>query len=95
MSIKNNKNKYYKILKQLKNYKDKDFTFSSGHILGSMCTQPHPIAKKAYLEFLETNLGDPELFPGTRNIESKYLSFVSNLLNAPKNSNWSNWQWRI
>ncbi len=84
MSIKINKNKYYKILKQLKNYKDKDFTFSSGHILGSMCTQPHPIAKKAYLEFLETNLGDPELFPGTRNIESKYLSFVSNLLNAPK-----------
>lgn len=82
--MKINKNKYYKILKQLKNYKDKDFTFSSGHILGSMCTQPHPIAKKAYLEFLETNLGDPELFPGTRNIESKYLSFVSNLLNAPK-----------
>jgi tyrosine decarboxylase/aspartate 1-decarboxylase len=84
MKIKINKNKYYKILKQLKNYKDKDSTFSSGHILGSMCTQPHPIAKKAYLEFLETNLGDPELFPGTRNIESKYLSFVSNLLNAPK-----------
>jgi tyrosine decarboxylase/aspartate 1-decarboxylase len=84
MKIKINKNKYYKILKQLKNYKDKDFTFSSGHILGSMCTQPHLIAKKAYLEFLETNLGDPELFPGTRNIESKYLSFVSNLLNAPK-----------
>ena len=84
MKIKINKNKYYKILKQLKNYKDKDFTFSSGHILGSMCTQTHPIAKKAYLEFLETNLGDPELFPGTRNIESKYLSFVSNLLNAPK-----------
>jgi len=84
MKIKINKNKYYKILKQLKNYKDKDFTFSSGHILGSMCTQPHPIAKKAYLEFLETNLGDPELFPGTRNIELKYLSFVSNLLNAPK-----------
>ena len=59
MKIKINKNKYYKILKQLKNYKDKDFTFSSGHILGSMCTQTHPIAKKAYLEFLETNLGDP------------------------------------
>ena len=86
MNIKINKNKYYKILKQLQNYKNKDFTFSSGHILGSMCTQPHPIAKKAYLEFLETNLGDPELFPGTREIESKYISFVSNLLNAPKTS---------
>jgi len=84
MNTKINKNKYYKILKQLRNYKDKDFTFSSGHILGSMCTQAHPIAKKTYLEFLETNLGDPELFPGTRKIESKYVSFVSNLLNAPK-----------
>jgi len=84
MNIKINKNKYLKILKQLQNYKDKDFTFSSGRILGSMCTQPHPIAKKAYLEFLETNLGDPELFPGTRKIESEYISFISNLLNAPK-----------
>ncbi|OGS40868.1 MAG: tyrosine decarboxylase MnfA [Euryarchaeota archaeon RBG_13_31_8] len=84
MNIKINENKYFKILNQLQNYKDKDFTFSSGRILGSMCTQPHPIAKKAYLEFLETNLGDPELFPGTSKIESQYLSFISNLLNAPK-----------
>ena len=84
MNVKINKNKYYKILKQLQTFKEKDFTFSSGRILGSMCTQPHPIAKKAYIEFLETNLGDPELFPGTRKIELKYISFISNLLNAPK-----------
>jgi tyrosine decarboxylase/aspartate 1-decarboxylase len=84
MNIEINKNKYNKIIKQLQNYKVKDFTYSSGHILGSMCTQPHPIAKKAYLEFLETNLGDPELFPGTKKIESEYISFISNLLNAPK-----------
>jgi len=86
MNTKINKNKFSKILNQLKNYKDKDFNFSSGRILGSMCTQPHPIAKKAYLEFLETNLGDPELFPGTKKIESEYISFVSSLLNAPKSS---------
>jgi tyrosine decarboxylase/aspartate 1-decarboxylase len=36
------------------------------------------------LEFLETNLGDPELFPGTRKIESEYISFIKNLLNAQK-----------
>ncbi len=84
MNTKINKNKYYKILKQLQSFKEKDFTFSSGRILGSMCTQPHPIAKKAYIEFLETNLGDPELFPGTRKIELEYISFISNLLNAPK-----------
>ena len=75
-----------KILSELKKYREKDFTFSSGHILGSMCTQPHPIAKDAYLKFLETNLGDPELFPGTREIENKLISFFLNLLNAPKNA---------
>jgi tyrosine decarboxylase/aspartate 1-decarboxylase len=49
-----------------------------------MCTQPHNIAKEAYLKFLETNLGDPELFPGTKEIEIKLTIFISDLLNAPK-----------
>jgi tyrosine decarboxylase/aspartate 1-decarboxylase len=81
----NNLDKQKNILKNLEKYRKKDFTFSSGHILGSMCTQPHPIAKKAYMKFLETNLGDPDLFPGTSEIESKYIQFVSKMLNAPKN----------
>ena len=86
--MKNNKkqNKYHKIIKDLEKYHSQDFTFSSGRILGSMCTQPHPIAKKAYMKFLETNLGDPQLFPGSKEIEVKYLSFISKLLNAPKNA---------
>jgi len=79
-------NKSQDVLKELEKYRKKDFTFSSGRILGSMCTQPHPIAKKAYMRFLETNLGDPGLFPGSREIESKYVSFISDLLNAPKSS---------
>ena len=74
------------ILNELEKLKQKDYSFSSGQILGSMCTSPHPIAKKAYLEFLETNLGDPELFPGTKEIESRLIDFISNLLHAPKNS---------
>jgi len=81
-----NRKKQEKILMDLHKLKNKDFTFSNGHILGSMCTQPLPIAKKAYIDFLETNLGDPELFPGTKEIESKVLDFILNLLNAPKNS---------
>jgi len=74
------------ILNELERYRAKDFTFSSGHILGSMCTQPHPIAEKAYMNFLATNLGDPDLFPGTKQLESKYISFLKKLLNAPKNA---------
>jgi len=78
------KKRHENILKELDKYKERDFTFASGHILGSMCTQPHPIAKEAYFRFLETNLGDPELFPGTREIESELISFISSLLNSPK-----------
>jgi len=74
------------ILKELDSFKKRDYSFSNGHILGSMCTQPHPIAKEAYIKFLETNLGDPELFPGTKQIESKLIQFIKELLNAPKNA---------
>jgi len=75
-----------KILEKLKQQREKDFSFSKGNILGSMCTQPYPIAKKAYMMFLETNLGDPLLFPGSKEIEKKYIDFLKKLLNAPRNS---------
>jgi tyrosine decarboxylase/aspartate 1-decarboxylase len=80
------KKKREKIFKDLKNYQQRDFSFSSGHILGSMCTQPHPIAREAYIQFLETNLGDPKLCPGTKEIESRFIAFISTLLHAPKKS---------
>jgi len=86
MEPKNKRNIRYRILQELNGYREKDFTFASGHILGSMCTQPHPIAKEAYVKFLETNTGDPELFPGTKEIEFKVIKFISELLNAPKTS---------
>lgn len=76
--------KRQKILDELTRMQQHDFSFSSGHILGSMCTVPHPIAREVYLRFLETNLGDPELCPGTKEIESRYLTFISKLLHAPK-----------
>ncbi|VVB59339.1 L-aspartate/L-glutamate decarboxylase [uncultured archaeon] len=81
-----NKKKEKKIFKELVSFQQRDFCFSSGHILGSMCTQPHPIAREAYIQFLETNLGDPELCPGTKEIESRFIAFISKLLHAPKTS---------
>jgi len=75
--------KKQKIFEELTRLQQHDFCFSSGRILGSMCTVPHPIARDAYLQFLETNLGDPELCPGTKEIESRYLAFISRLLHAP------------
>jgi len=79
------KNSEY-ILKELEEHRKKDFHFSEGKILGSMCTNPHPIAKKAMIKFYDTNPGDPKLFTGTKEIEKKYIQFLKNLLNAPKDS---------
>jgi tyrosine decarboxylase/aspartate 1-decarboxylase len=78
--------KKQKIFHELTRLQKRDFCFSRGHILGSMCTVPHPIAQEAYMQFLETNLGDPELCPGTKEIESRYIAFISQLLHAPKTS---------
>jgi tyrosine decarboxylase/aspartate 1-decarboxylase len=81
--IQQNLDREKEIIKELKNFQLKDFHFDSGRILGSMCSDPHPIAKKAYEMFLDTNLGDPRLFKGTREIEKRYIFFIQNLLNAP------------
>ncbi len=77
---------YDKIIEELRSYHEKDFSFQSGRILGSMCTVPHPIAREAYMIFLDTNLGDPGLFPGSKQIEKQYISFVQSLLHAPSSS---------
>jgi tyrosine decarboxylase/aspartate 1-decarboxylase len=78
--------KKQKIFNELAGLQQRDYCFSSGHILGSMCTVPHPLAREVYLQFLETNLGDLELCPGTKEIESRYIAFISKLLHAPKTS---------
>ncbi|MDG6229159.1 MAG: tyrosine decarboxylase MfnA [Candidatus Thermoplasmatota archaeon] len=78
--------KYTEILMELEDFRKKDFSFQSGRILGSMCSEPHPIARDAYNKFLDTNLGDPGLFPGTKQIERQYISFVQSLLHAPPSS---------
>lgn len=71
------------IIEELESFHEKDYHFHSGHILGSMCSSPHPIARKAYELFLETNIGDPGLFKGAREIEKRFIFFIQNLLNAP------------
>ena len=74
MTQTDNEADFKRILEELKGYKENDCQFSKGHILGSMCTAPHPIAKKAYNMFLEANLGDPRLFTGSKKIEQEEVS---------------------
>lgn len=69
-----------KVFQLLRNYKKRDMTHRSGRILGSMCTCPHEVGVKAYLMFLESNLGDPGLFQGTKTMEDEVIGILGELL---------------
>ena len=68
------------ILKELDSIQNEDLKYSSGRILGSMCTEAHPFAKEVYCRFLDTNLGDPGLFKGTKFIEDEVVRSIGELL---------------
>ena len=57
-----------------------DCKYSDGRILGSMCTEAHPIAKEAFFKFIDSNLGDPGLFKGTKLLEDKVLKMIGSFL---------------
>jgi tyrosine decarboxylase/aspartate 1-decarboxylase len=62
----------------LQEKKLKDLSYE--RILSSMCTYPHEIAVYAYRLFMESNLGDSGLFPGTKELEEKVVQMISGLL---------------
>ncbi|HIJ15258.1 MAG TPA: tyrosine decarboxylase MfnA [Methanosphaera sp.] len=68
------------IFENLKKFQDMNMSYESGRILGSMCTKPDPIAMEAYKMFIETNLGDPGLFPGTALMESEVIEMLGEML---------------
>lgn len=53
---------------------------SYGRVLSSMCTNPHPAAIRAHHEFVNSNLGDPKLFPGTAAIERLCIESLGEML---------------
>ncbi len=59
-----------------------DFHFEDGKILGSMCTQPLDVAIDTHGMFIESNLGNPGLYPGTRRLEGKIVEMMGELLNG-------------
>src|SRR5512137_2444582 len=69
------------------------FTFFAGKksedlgydfILSSMCTVPHAVAVRAHCMFMETNLGDPGLFPGTMDLEHLLVRRFGDLFHCPE-----------
>jgi tyrosine decarboxylase / aspartate 1-decarboxylase len=53
------------------------------YILSSMCTIPHSVAVRAHCMFMETNLGDPGLFPGTTSLEKLLIERFGDLFHCP------------
>jgi tyrosine decarboxylase/aspartate 1-decarboxylase len=72
------------IIQELETRLQQDLTYSSGKILCSMCTSPHNFSKKIYHKYLEKNLGDPNLFPASIDLEQEAISMLGSLLSNPK-----------
>ena len=71
-----------RVLDELKQALEEDQNYDDGRILCSMCTKPNALAKKAHEMFLNANLGDPGLFPGSVKLEKEAIGMLSELLNG-------------
>lgn len=69
------------VLQILEEMRARDCNYS--RFLSTMCTLPHPIAVRAHNMFLETNLGDPGLFPGVAEMEERAVGMMGELLHCP------------
>ena len=74
------------VLNELESRLSEDFTYNSGRIIGSMCTCPHPLARKVYTRFLDRNLGDSGLSPALVKLEKETIHMLGLLLSNPNAS---------
>ena len=71
-----------KILSELDRAHEMDHHFNEGRILASMCTAPHELAIQAHVKFIEANLGNPGLYPGTKHLEKEVIRSIGALLHG-------------
>src|SRR2546427_11426415 len=71
-----------KLWRELREASEDDLHFRDGRILGSMCTEPLPIARRAHSMFLEANLGNPGYYKGTWRLERETLKMLTGLLHG-------------
>jgi len=68
------------VLRILMDARRRDERYGGGRILGSMCTEPHWFAREVFSMFMDVNLGDAGLFPGTKALEREVVSALASLL---------------
>ncbi|MDZ7793747.1 MAG: tyrosine decarboxylase MfnA [Spirochaetia bacterium] len=61
-----------------------DLTFTSGNILGSMCSQPHPFGADIFQQELAKNIGDPGLHPALAEMEAETIHILGSLCANPE-----------
>lgn len=71
-----------KIRKILQEKLSKDMSYKTGRTIGSMCTYPHEIGIELFTRYIDKNMGDYNLFPGTREIESEVIESMGRLLHC-------------
>jgi len=67
---------------KLNNKLSKDCDFTSGYILGSMCTEPLDFARDIYSRYLHINVGDKGISPCTANFEEHLISDIGELFHG-------------
>lgn len=72
------------VMRLLEETRERDYRYD--RFFSTMCTKPHPIAVAAQNMFLETNLGDPGLFPGVAELEEKVVAMLGEMLGCPNAS---------
>jgi tyrosine decarboxylase/aspartate 1-decarboxylase len=60
-----------------------DTPYQSGKVLGAMTTEPHEFARLIYSKYMNRNLGDRGLNPGTARIEKEVIQMLGSLLGNP------------
>lgn len=73
---------YDDVIAEVEKALSEDFHFEDGKILGSMCTQPADVAIDTHGMFIESNLGNPGLYPGSKRLENKTVEMMADLLNG-------------
>ena len=73
---------YDDVLAELERALQSNHHFKDGRILSSMCTAPHALAIKAHMMFIESNLGNPDLYPGTKRLEQDVIKYIVDLFHG-------------
>ncbi|TXT59382.1 MAG: L-aspartate/L-glutamate decarboxylase [Promethearchaeota archaeon] len=70
------------LLEVLEKKLSKDYEYYKGNILGSMCTSAHTFGREVYCKYVNKNLGDPGLFPGTSELEEEVVKEIGELFHG-------------